>query len=288
MSENDIKATSHFQDLGQMRILELPGAVPYGETALPIQPTEVAFIDQRRSDASMLKEANMNREESESFIATRGLIGRWNMAEIMLRAWVEPIKWKNSEQFRSHLGIPLVAEQFYSIHSVVNQTLFGGYRVFKIDPTSGTPLECAEAQEAILNAQLKTCGYKGVSAKTEMRQVTYDGLFYGFGIAHYGWQHIKQDIIKKVPRMHPEVVVVDGNLVQIPVASQDEDDIEDKKMPDLTSRDYVAMASIRSLQMDASRSSPISSARLANQSSSPSPSTFGGVLRSCTTTPPSG
>ena len=213
-----------------MRILELPGALPYGETALPIGPTEVAFIDQSRSDASMLKEANMNREESESFIVTRGLIGRWNMAEIMLRAWVEPIKWKNSEQFRSHLGIPLVAEQFYSIHSVVNQTLFGGYRVFKIDPTSGTPLECAEAQEAILNAQLKTCGYKGVSAKTEMRQVTYDGLFYGFGIAHYGWQHIKQDIIKKVPRMHPEVVVVDGNLVQIPVASQDEDDIEDKKI----------------------------------------------------------
>lgn len=207
-----------------MRVLDLPGAVPYGETALPIGPTEVAFVDQRRSDLSMLKEANLNREESEQFIATRGLIGRWNMAEIMLRAWVEPIKWKGSEQFRSHLGIPLVAEQFYSIHSVVNQTLFGGYRVLKVDATSGTPLECALAQEALLKAELKTCGYKGVSAKTEMREITYDGLFYGFGVAHYGWNCIKKNIIKQVQKNKIQSVSIGDVSVNIPTA--DEDDIE--------------------------------------------------------------
>ena len=194
--------------------------------ALPIGPTEVAFTDQVRADLSLLKEANLNREESENFIATRGLIGRWNLAEIMLRAWVEPVKWKGSDQLRSHLGVPLVAEQFYSIHSVVNQTLLGGYQSFKIDATSGTPLECAEAQQAILNAQLKTCGYKGVSAKTEMREITYDGLFYGFGVAHYGWETIKKDIIKKVQRVHDNITSVNGILVNIPTA--DEDDIEDK------------------------------------------------------------
>lgn len=221
-----ITATSHFEDKGQMSIQELPGAVPYGETALPIGATEVAFTDQLRSDLSMMKEANLNREESESFIATRGLIGRWNLAELMLRAWVEPVKWKNSDQFRSHLGVPLVAEQFYSIHSVVNQTLFGGYRVFKIDPTSGTPMECAEAHQAILTAQLKTCGYKGVSAKTEMREITYDGLFYGFGVGMYGWQTIKENIIKKVQGSHSQTTVVDGVVVTVPV--EGEDDIEDK------------------------------------------------------------
>jgi hypothetical protein len=226
INKNNPNATMHFTDEGQIRILDLPGAVPYGETALPVGPTEVGFVDQARSDLSLLKEANLNREESETFIATRGLIGRWNIAELMLRAWVEPVKWKGSEQFRSHLGVPLVAEQFYSIHSVVNQTLFGGYRVFKIDPTSGTPLECAEAQQAILTSQLKTCGYKGVSAKTEMREITYDGLFYGFGVAHYGWQKIKQNIIKKVQGSHPQTVIVNGITVTIPV--EDEDNVVDK------------------------------------------------------------
>ena len=224
--KKDVDSTQHFQDHGQMRVLDLPGAKPYGESALPIGPTEVAFTDQVRADLSLLKEANLNREESENFIATRGLIGRWNLAEIMLRAWVEPVKWKGSDQLRSHLGVPLVAEQFYSIHSVVNQTLLGGYQSFKIDATSGTPLECAEAQQAILNAQLKTCGYKGVSAKTEMREITYDGLFYGFGVAHYGWKLIKKDIIKKVQRVHDNITSVNGILVNIPTA--DEDDIEDK------------------------------------------------------------
>lgn len=104
--------------------------------------------------------------------------------------------------------------------------MFGGYQVFKIDATSGTPLECAEAQQAILNAQLKTCGYKGVSAKTEMREITYDGLFYGFGVAHYGWQTIKQNIIKKIPKHHPQTTSINGILVTIP--DLDEDDIEEK------------------------------------------------------------
>lgn len=228
METPDIKATTHFPEMGQMTVQELPGAVPYGETALPIKQTEVAFLDQTRSNLSMLKEANLNREESESFISTRGLIGRWNLAEVMLRAWVEPVKWKGTDQFRSHLGVPLVAEQFYSIHSVVNQTIFGGYKSFQIDPTSGTPLECAEAQQAMLNAQMKTAGFRGVSLKSEMREITYDGLFYGWGLAHYGWEHRTENVIKKVPKTHTLTTVVGGVMVNIPQKPKDEDDIEEK------------------------------------------------------------
>lgn len=224
---NAIIATVHFKETGQMPLTDLPGAVPYGESAMPIKQTEVAFQGQKRSDESMMKEANANREESEAFIASRGLIGRWNMAEIMLRAWVEPIKWKGSDQFRSHLGIPLIAEQFYSIHSVVNQSLLGGYKVFQIDATSGTSLDCAVAQQALVTAEMKTCGYKGVSLKTEFREVTFDGLFYGLGTAFYGWEHIKKTIIKKVPRNKtPQTVAAGDSLVDIP--DYDEDDVVDK------------------------------------------------------------
>ena len=177
--------------------------------------------------SGMLKEMNLNREESENFIVTRGLIGRWNLAEIMLRAWVEPIKWKGSDQFRSHLGIPLVAEQFYSIHSVVNQTLFGGYRIFTVDATSNTPIEAAEAQEALVRAELRTCGYKGVSLKTEMREVTFDGLFYGFGVGHYGWENIKKAIIKRVPRSATKHV--QAGDVTASIANVNEDDLVEER-----------------------------------------------------------
>jgi hypothetical protein len=229
MSETDKQKLSdapHFEDKGQIRVFDLPGAITPGEAMLALQPKDVAFEDQSRSPESMLREANLNRQESESFIATRGLIGRWNTAEIMLRAWVEPIKWKGSDQFRSHLGIPLVAEQFYSIHSVVNQTLFGGYQVFKLDATSGTPIGAAEAEQALITNELKTCGYKGVSMKTEMREVTYDGLFYGFGVAHYGWETITKQVIKKVAKNPPKTTVVGGQTIIIPDASEDE--VEEK------------------------------------------------------------
>src|SRR5690348_572235 len=218
---------AHFEDQGQMLVAELPGAVPYGETALPLLPRDVAFENQARSDKSMLQEANMNRLESETFIATRGLIGRWNLAEIMLRAWVEPVKWKGSDQFRSHLGIPLVAENLYAIHSAVNQALLGGYKVFQIDPTSGTTIEVAEAQQALLNCELKTCGYNGVSVKTEMREITFDGLFYGFGVTHYGWKTVKKEIIKWVPKNPTKTVVVGDNPIEIP-SPEDEDAVQKK------------------------------------------------------------
>jgi hypothetical protein len=226
MADDRIAATTHFTNLGQMSVRELPGAIPYGETAFPLMAEDVAFEDQRRSDASMLKEMNMNREESESFIVTRGLIGRWNVAEIMLRAWVDPVKWKGSDQFRSHLGIPLVAEQFYSIHSVVNQTLFGGYKIFQVDPTADTPIEASEAQQALLQVELKTCGFKGVSCKTEFREITFDGLFYGFGVAQYGWETTRKDVIKKVPRKCQKSLAVNG--VTIKLSPADEDDLVDE------------------------------------------------------------
>jgi len=49
MAESDkskLNSTSHFSDnLGQMIIAELPGAIPVGQTALPIMPSDVAFAD---------------------------------------------------------------------------------------------------------------------------------------------------------------------------------------------------------------------------------------------------
>ena len=108
----------------------------------------------------------------------------------------------------------------------MNQTLFGGYKIFQIDPTSGTPIEAAESQQALLTAQLKTCGYKGVSAKTEFREITFDGLFYGFGVAHYGWECVKKNIIKKVPRKCQKSLGVNG--VTIKLSPEDEDDLVDE------------------------------------------------------------
>jgi hypothetical protein len=211
-----------FRDLAQLRLIDLPGAIPIGELSLPIQQKDVGFPDEDRSDESLLKEAIQNRSLSESFEASRGLIGSWNLTELMLRAYVEPIKWKNSDQFRSHLGIPILAEHFYSMIGVVQENLFGGYNPFILDPTSGTDIDTAAAETALIRAQMKHCGFRGVTFKQEMRHVVYDGLLYGTGVAFFGWEFYQQEI-KKLRNKHQGVSVgVSGGSVTIPMANEDD------------------------------------------------------------------
>lgn len=215
---------TNFDSLAQIRILDLPGAVEPGKLSLPLQSTDVGFEDQARSDQSMLQEATQNRLLSESFEASRGLIGSWNLCEIMLRAYVEPIKWKGSDQFRSHLGMPILAEHFYSLLAVVQQTLFAGYRPFQIDPSAGTSVDAAAAQEGLVSAQMKRCGFKGGPVKQEMRHVTYDGLLYGTGVALFAWQQKTYTVKKKRPKNQQNSVSASGGAVDVSV---NEDDIEE-------------------------------------------------------------
>jgi len=215
----------NFDSLAQIRILDLPGAVEPGRLSLPLQSTDVGFQDQERSDESMLAEATQNRLLSESFEASRGLIGTWNLSEIMLRAYVEPIKWKGSDQFRSHLGMPILAEHFYSLLAVVQQTLFAGYRPFQIDPAAGTSVDAAAAQEALVSAQMKKCGYKGGPVKQEMRHVAYDGILYGTGVALLAWQQMNYPVMKKRQKTQQTTIAASGGAVDVPQG--DEDDIEE-------------------------------------------------------------
>jgi len=216
---------ANYEETNQIRLLDLPGAVRPGEESLPLRAPDVGFQDQDRSDEAMLKEATQNRALAEAFEGSRGLIGSWNIAELMLRAYVEAIKWKGSDQFRSHLGIPILAEHFYSILATVQQTLFSGYRPFQIDPAAGTSIDAAAAQEALITAQMKHCGYKGGSIKQEVRHVCYDGLLYGTGVAVMGWNTKKYEVKKKRAKQHGTSIPVEGGSVEVPQSN--EDDIEE-------------------------------------------------------------
>lgn len=145
----------------------------------------------------MLKEVTQNRLISEAFIASRGLVMSWNLTELTLRAFVDPIKWRGSDQYRSSIGIPLLAENFYSSLSVFQQTLFAGNRPFLVEPTASTSMDVARSQEVLIGAQLKKAGPKGTSAKQELRAIGFDALLYGTGVGMVGWE---TRTIKKLKR----------------------------------------------------------------------------------------
>lgn len=204
-------------DSSQIRILDLPGALEQSANAgLPIQQSEATFY-QPRDDRTFLKEITQNRLLAEGFAMSRGLVNSWNLTEIILRAYVEPIRWKGSDQFRSSIGIPILAENFYSSLSAFQQTLFSGNRPFIIDPGAATSFETARAQEVLITAQLKTAGPKGTSAKQEIRAITYDAMLYGTGVGVVGWERrkIKKQIVKRKGETKSLAINGSGSTVEV-------------------------------------------------------------------------
>lgn len=173
----------------QIRILDLPGVREINAgVSSPFKADEVGFPDQDRSDASMLKEAVGNRMLAEGFMAGRGLAAQWDFTGTILRAFVEPVKWRGSDQFRSSLGIPLLAENFYSSLSVFQQQLFSSYEPFKIEETASSTMEVSNAMQALLEAQLETAAPFGSTFKQEIRGTAYDAMLLGTGVGIMSWQ----------------------------------------------------------------------------------------------------
>src|SRR5260370_19354568 len=184
----------------QIRLIDIPGVRELThEVSQPFKQDEVAFPDQDRSDASMFKEVVGNRMLAEGFMASRGLAATWDMISVILRAFVEPIKWRGSDKYRSSLGIPLLAENFYSSLSVFQQQLFASYEPFKIEETVSSTLDVANAQQALISAQLKTAAPRGSSFKQESRSIVYDCLLLGAGVGIMAWE--KRTVTKRKMRL---------------------------------------------------------------------------------------
>src|ERR1700704_1777089 len=212
-------------DRTQIRIADLAGALEQAaKMGRPFEQSEVTF-EKPRDDVAFLKEITGNRMLAEGFMMSRGLVNSWNLVEIILRAYVEPVKWKGSDQFRSSIGIPILAENFYSSLSAFQQTLFAGNRPFIVDQGATTSVDTARAQEILLMSQLKIAGPKNTSAKQEMRAVAFDAFLYGTGIALTGFETrtIKKQIVRR--KGETKTIAINGSGATIE-AHANEDNTE--------------------------------------------------------------
>lgn len=205
-------------------MIDIPGVRELtNEVSQPFSQSEVAFPDQDRSDASMLKEVMGNRMLSEGFMAGRGLGYMWDMTTVLLRAFVEPVKWRGSDQYRSSLGIPLLAENFYSTLSVFQQQLFSGYEPFKIEETVASTMDVANALQALVEAQLKTAAPFGSTFKQEVRSIAYDCFLLGTGVGIEAWE--QRSVTKEKIRLktQPKSIALNSEGSTATVHGSDDD-----------------------------------------------------------------
>jgi hypothetical protein len=204
---------------------QLPGAIPVAAQTAIIGPKDVAFPGEERSDESILAEVNQNLALSVGFMQSRGLESSWNIAEILLRCYVKKEKWKGSEQYRSHLGLPILAEQFFSLLSAIQQAIFTGVSFFEVESTQGTEMDVARAQQGLCEWAVKNCGPFGGSLKAEFRLMAYDAFLYGLGIGFMGWRKIKKTVVTKQYKNPP--VSVGAGMGNVSIAQGDPDELID-------------------------------------------------------------
>jgi hypothetical protein len=206
----------------QITLDQLPGAIPLAEQTALLQPKDVGFAGDERPDAALLSEINQNIQLSTSFMAGRGMESQWNLSEVLLKAFVKPEKWRGSDQYRSHLGLPILAEQFYSLLSAIQQAIFTGVSFFQIDSTQATELDVSRAQQGLVEWAVKTCGPFDGSLKQEMRLVLFDGFLYGTGCAFLGWRRSKKKVVTKAYKNPPVSIGADMGNVAVPQGDPDE------------------------------------------------------------------
>lgn len=211
----------------QISLQDLPHSVPVADVYKQMQQDDVAFADESKHMTSAVAEVVQNFGLAEGYMQARGLRTFWDITEVMLRAYVEPVKWKGSpDVYRSNLGIPIIAENFYSLMSAIMQGFWGQLRNFQIDPAGDTDIDCALAQENLVVQFLKTGSpYGDVGTKSEFRRIVYDGLIYGTGVGQKCWEVKKyRKLIKR--RKNKNVDVAFG-VGRISVPQGDPDELED-------------------------------------------------------------
>lgn len=208
----------------QIRISDIPGVRELtSEVSQPFSQDEVGFPDQDRTNLSMAKEAIGNRILSEGFMAGRGFAYMWDMTTVVLRAFVEPVKWRGSDQYRSSLGIPLLAENFYSSLSVFQQQLFSGYEPFKIEETVSSTMDVASALQSLIEAQLKTAAPFGSTFKQEIRKTAYDCLLLGTGVGLRAWEQRTIKRRKLRPKTQSKSIALNSEGSTATVHGSDDD-----------------------------------------------------------------
>ena len=240
--------TSEILD-SQITVQELPEAIREGDAYLYVTREEASKLwpDQEPDDLAVVKDVLQDVGLSEGFLNSKLYIQQWNLAEILLFAYVKPDKWKGTDQWRSHLGMPVLAEQLHSMLASLQQALFSGVRPFQVDPTSNTKLETAQAQEALLTWALGNCGTKGGTYKQEMRWCLYDGLLYGTGAGFLGWKTEKRTRIKKRRTGTATAVNTGAGAAIIPANDDETEDYTEEFEINRPAFEYV---NIRRLRVD--------------------------------------
>jgi hypothetical protein len=162
----------------------LDSAVDLGKALAPITPEEVKTEDELWSDDVALGIVLSDVDSGVAFENYKNHVINMEAADTLVRQYVPPRKWPNSDKDRSTLGVPVVLEAIEKIMPTLHMSVWGsGKDPFLVTPKGKTNPAAARAWQHLLRWCVKTSGLKEGSRLSMKTALTY-----GFTVGSWGWE----------------------------------------------------------------------------------------------------
>lgn len=160
---------------------ELQGAVDVSAALTPPTAEELAFAEEKLNDEKALGLVLTDLSTTVKFVSSKNKPSSLDQADNDFRALVSPKKWKNSDEYRSSLSMPLILEVIESLLPQIFLAFFSDKQPFILTAQGTTSQEAARAASKVLKWAVKKSGFK-----EGIRQILKSCLQYGTGVGKWG------------------------------------------------------------------------------------------------------
>jgi hypothetical protein len=162
---------------------ELKNALPEGQGFEALRADEVAFGDEKLTDAAALKIVQQDVLVAETHFQSKTLAADFNMADDLFRAYVAPRTWPNTNVSRSNIPMPVVMEAIETLLPQTHMAFFSDPQPFLIEGRGQTNAEAAEAMGHVACWSVEESRFEH-----EIGKMLNSALLYGQCIGKYGWK----------------------------------------------------------------------------------------------------
>lgn len=162
---------------------ELKNALPEGQGFEALRADEVAFGDEKLTDAAALKIVQQDVLVAETHFQSKTLAADFNLADDLFRAFVAPRTWPNTNVSRSNIPMPVVMEAIETLLPQTHMAFFSDPQPFLIDAKGKTSADAARAMGHVACWSVEESGFEH-----EISKMLNSALLYGQCVGKYGWK----------------------------------------------------------------------------------------------------
>lgn len=193
-----------------MSLQELKQALDEGRALEQILESEVVIPGRTPSDLTSLKVVLQCTNIGEQYLQSKSLTSEWNIDDDLVRAYVPPRNWPNSNTPRSNISWPVILEAIETLMPQTHLAFFSDPQPFQLDPKGRTTPAAARATSKLASWAVDVSGFE-----EEIRLMEKSTMTYGQCVGKWGWK-IAKSSKKRYSRGEGGQIAIKSDDAEIP------------------------------------------------------------------------